>query len=73
MESNNAHPAVAVQHLTFTYPEAQTPALSDVCLTAAPGEFIVLCGSSGCGKTTLLRQLKPALAPHGVLSGEIFF
>jgi energy-coupling factor transport system ATP-binding protein len=50
-----------------------TPALSGVDIAVAPGEFIVLCGSSGCGKTTLLRQLKPALAPYGKLTGEIFF
>ncbi|MDE6727525.1 MAG: ATP-binding cassette domain-containing protein, partial [Oscillospiraceae bacterium] len=35
--------------------------------------FIVVCGSSGCGKTTLLRQMKPQLAPHGERSGEILF
>ena len=34
------------------------------------GEFIVLCGRSGCGKTTLLRHLKTALMPEGKRSGE---
>jgi energy-coupling factor transporter ATP-binding protein EcfA2/uncharacterized membrane protein len=48
-------------------------ALSDVNLTINPGEFIVICGPSGCGKTTLLRHCKPALAPHGRVSGAIFF
>ncbi len=64
---------VSIQGLTFTYPEREQPALRDVALTVKSGEFIVLCGPSGCGKTTLLRQLKPALAPHGRLSGEILF
>ncbi|MDO5398858.1 MAG: ATP-binding cassette domain-containing protein [bacterium] len=37
------------------------------------GEFVVLCGKSGCGKTTLLRLLKPCLAPEGDMRGEILF
>ncbi|MDR0838095.1 MAG: ATP-binding cassette domain-containing protein [Oscillospiraceae bacterium] len=62
-----------IENLTFTYPERDAPALSEINLTVNRGEFLVLCGHSGCGKTTLLRQLKPSAAPHGVRSGEIFF
>lgn len=68
-----ADTTVSIQNLTFTYPEREEPALRDIALTVKAGEFVVLCGPSGCGKTTLLRQLKPALAPHGRLSGEILF
>jgi multiple sugar transport system ATP-binding protein len=32
-------------------------AVSDVSLTAADGEFVVLLGPSGCGKSTLLRMI----------------
>ncbi|MCL2106607.1 MAG: ATP-binding cassette domain-containing protein [Oscillospiraceae bacterium] len=59
--------------LTFRYPGGEKPALRGIDLAIPPGEFAVLCGPSGCGKTTLLRQLKPALAPHGNLEGEILF
>ncbi|MDR2611039.1 MAG: ATP-binding cassette domain-containing protein [Clostridiales Family XIII bacterium] len=65
--------SLIIGDVSFTYPTRETPALSGVNLTARPGEFIVLCGPSGCGKTTLLKHCKPALAPHGRVSGEIFF
>ena len=60
-----------IQNLTFSYPEAPSPALSDVNLTIAPGEYVLLCGASGSGKTTLLRHLKTVLTPHGTRSGAI--
>ena len=43
-------------NLSKTYPDG-TPAVSDVCLQAARGEFISLVGPSGCGKTTTLRMI----------------
>lgn len=62
-----------LEHFGFTYPQQPSPALADVSLTVRQGEFWVLCGASGCGKTTLLRQLKPTLRPHGAAEGCILF
>ena len=54
-----------IQDLTFTYPTAGgRPSLTDVSLSIAPGEYVVLCGRSGSGKTTLLRHLKTVLTPQ---------
>lgn len=64
---------IEIQHLTFTYPGTDTPALNNVSLSLAPGSFSVLCGRSGSGKSTLLRQLKPALAPNGKRAGMILY
>ena len=65
--------AYRIEHLTFTYPNRAQAALSDISLSIEQGTFLTLCGASGCGKTTLLRQLKPEIAPHGMKSGKIFF
>lgn len=61
----------AIQNLTFTYPEQETPVLRHLTLQLQPGEFAVLAGPSGCGKSTLLRQMKTVLAPHGKREGTI--
>ncbi|MCL2387786.1 MAG: ATP-binding cassette domain-containing protein, partial [Defluviitaleaceae bacterium] len=62
-----------IENLTFAYPNREKPALRGVDLSIAQGSFVTICGASGCGKTTLLRQLKPSTAPYGVKSGAVFF
>ncbi len=62
-----------IEEVSFTYPGAEFPALSQLTLKVKQGEFVVLCGESGCGKTTLLRLLKPAIAPAGTKAGRISF
>ncbi len=62
-----------VKNLSFAYPGQSDPVLDGVSFGIERGEFVLLCGESGCGKTTLLRLLKRELAPHGTLSGEIIY
>ncbi len=64
---------IKVEDLSFTYPDGDKAALSGVSLSVNSGEFVTICGQSGCGKTTLLRLLKPAISPVGEKSGSIYF
>lgn len=62
-----------IENLNFRYPGAERNAVDGVSFSVHSGEFMVVCGVSGCGKTTLLRLLKPELAPAGKLDGRIFY
>ncbi len=61
-----------IENLSFAYPEADANTLKNINLTINKGEFVTICGKSGCGKTTLLRLLKSSLAPYGAVNGNIF-
>jgi NitT/TauT family transport system ATP-binding protein len=55
-----ASPKLTLRGLSKTYRQAsgeQVPALLDVSLDVAPGEFVCLIGPSGCGKSTFLNLI----------------
>lgn len=62
-----------LENISFTYPNSINRAVDNFSLSVKSGEFVVVCGKSGCGKTTLLRLIKKEIAPHGDLSGGIFY
>lgn len=64
---------IKIENLTFSYPLCDKKVLENVNLEINSGEFVLICGKSGCGKTTLLRQLKGAVAPKGQKDGTIYF
>jgi len=47
--------ALEIENLTYRYAGADEATLNDVSLTIDRGEFVVLAGRSGSGKTSLLR------------------
>ena len=53
--------------------ETELGGLKEISFTVNKGDFVLVCGRSGCGKTTLLQLLKPKIAPFGEMSGKILF
>ena len=56
------------KNLTFAYPGAEKPVISDFTATVLRGERIGILGANGAGKTTLLNLLTGRLAPT---AGEV--
>ena len=65
---------IKLNNVSFQYTQGDAHGcLRDVNLTIGTGEVIVICGESGCGKTTLTRLIN-GLIPHyyeGRLEGEV--
>ena len=59
---------VEYRNVTFAYPGAESPVLSNISFTAKPGETIAIIGSTGAGKSTLLSLL-PRL--YDTVEGEV--
>jgi energy-coupling factor transport system ATP-binding protein len=64
---------ITFRNVSYTYPDAERPVLTDLSLHIEPEEFVLVTGPSGAGKSTFLRCLN-GLVPHftgGTLSGKI--
>ena len=61
-----------IDGLSFSYPGAPCPALSELCCVIGEGECVCLAGDSGSGKTTLLLAIM-GLLRGGTLAGTIEF
>ena len=62
-----------VENLTFQYSRRSEPAIAQINFSIQPGQVMLIAGSSGCGKTTLMRCIN-GLIPHtyhGEMSGDI--
>lgn len=62
-----------VENLSFSYPNTKERAIKDITFSVSEGDFIVICGESGCGKTTLLKMLKRELSPYGEKRGRVLY
>ena len=64
---------IHIQNVSFTYEQADTPSLKNINLSVKTGECVLLCGKSGCGKTTLIRLLCGMLPDfyNGAFTGSV--
>ena len=67
---------IKIDHISFSYGEENenTGGVRDIDLNIEDGQFVVLCGESGRGKTTITRLIN-GLIPHyyeGQMAGEVW-
>ena len=64
---------IEFQNVSFSYPDSADGGLKNISLTIPDGQCVLLCGRSGCGKTTLTRLIN-GLIPQffaGELSSKV--
>lgn len=68
-------PLFKVENLTYYYPETEKAALRDINLEIEEGEFILVAGGSGSGKSSLARVLAGLIPDFygGRIGGRVFF
>jgi energy-coupling factor transporter ATP-binding protein EcfA2 len=66
-------PAICLEHITYTYPAQEKPVLDDINLIVNPGEFVIVIGPTGEGKSTLSLCLNGVIprVMGGDLKGDI--
>ena len=65
---------IKLENVSFKYDNVKDGCLHDINLKVNKGECVLLCGESGCGKTTITRLIN-GLIPHfyeGELTGNVF-
>ncbi len=60
-------PALDMKNISYAYPDGRV-ALSDITLSVAAGERLVIVGPNGAGKSTLLMTLNGLYEPAGSLT-----
>ncbi|MGO4929385.1 energy-coupling factor ABC transporter ATP-binding protein [Fundicoccus sp. Sow4_F4] len=59
-----SQPIIALNNISFQYPNNETDALQDVSLEIKKGEWIAIIGPNGSGKSTLAKIINGLLVPY---------
>lgn len=57
------HRSIRIEHVRFTYPGSDEPAIVDLSMSIGHGERVAIVGPNGCGKTTLVSMVPRLLVP----------
>lgn len=68
LETDDVLGYLEFRNVSFSYPGAEEPVLSNINFRAAPGQTIGIIGSTGSGKTTLLNLIPRLIDPS---DGEV--
>lgn len=66
----SVHPVLSLYKIRLQFPETPQPVIADLSLKVEAGEFVTLVGSSGVGKSTLLRAVDELIP---VQAGQVQF
>lgn len=61
---------IEMSNVTFRYSEDMPPVLDNISLKIRPGQYVALVGSTGCGKSTLMRTLLGFETPQ---KGSVYY
>ena len=69
-----AEEIIRFEHVSYTYPGADIPAVKDVSFSIEEGEIVLITGPSGAGKTTLCSMLNRIIPESygGEIEGKIY-
>ena len=62
--------AIEFSHVSFRYDDSMPNVIDDLSLKIKPGEYLAIVGSTGCGKSTLMRLMLGFEMPQ---KGSIFY
>lgn len=63
-EISNTDKAFQAKQVSFTYPKAAEPALTDVTVSLKPGQFLGIVGGTGSGKTSFVKLINRLYQPQ---------
>ncbi|WP_206460379.1 ABC transporter ATP-binding protein [Anaerovorax sp. IOR16] len=64
---------IEIKNISFRYENSESSVLNDISTKIYDGEVVLICGESGCGKTSVTRLIN-GLIPHyyeGTMVGEV--
>lgn len=72
-QTGNENIAVRLENVSFQYQSTNEPNIGNINLSIREGEFVVLTGGSGCGKTTITRIINGLAEKfyEGTLKGKV--